>query len=101
MKTKIFNQRIHAKKRLQQRFGININRHEYQELVKQIKCGRAKFLKRESNRVTLFLVEWQGRYIRVVYDGIRKNIVTALSCPCEEICPGNSIGRVAVLEIAL
>ena len=71
-------QRSHAKRRFYERFGILLNRKDRQNLINQIQGNRAKFVEKESNRVSLWDVMVKGKIIRVVYDKDRKNIVTAL-----------------------
>ena len=71
-------QRIHAKRRLEERFGLTINRHQMRELVQQIHAGRAEHLETQSNRISIKVVSFQGKKFAVVYDGKRKTIVTFL-----------------------
>jgi hypothetical protein len=71
-------QRIHAKHRAQQRFGLTLNRHDLQRLVEQIQAGRARVIKRSSLRVSVLELAVDGVAIQVVYDHKRKNIVTFL-----------------------
>ena len=74
--------RIHAKRRLSERYGIAVNRVGLAEIVILIQSGKAKFLERQSNRVTVWDVTFRGQQIRVVYDTHRHAVVTAL--PVEE-----------------
>lgn len=71
-------QRVHAKRRIEERFGLTLNRQTYFHLVKRIQTGRATFIGRQTNRVKLYEIEYQGVVMRVVYDNIRHNIVTFL-----------------------
>lgn len=48
----------------------------HDELVRQIQDGRAKFLSRQSNRLTRFLVDLHGIPTVACYDKHRKLIVT-------------------------
>lgn len=73
-------QRIHAKKRIKQRLGIEINRHEYKELVERIVNGKYKKAKKQSRRVTLFEMIIKDIKSVVVYDNERHNIVIAWRC---------------------
>lgn len=74
--SKAKNQRIHAKRRAEQRFGLTLSRADLNELVRQIQRGEAEFLARESNRVSRFRVRVRGASAEVIYDKQRKNIVT-------------------------
>lgn len=71
-------QRVHAKYRAQQRYGLNLNRHDLRRLVEQIQAGNAKVIKRSSLRVSVLELAVDGIAIQVVYDYKRKNIVTFL-----------------------
>ncbi len=75
---KVVWEREHAKLRLHQRYGIVTNRFGLAELVKEIQAGRATFVQRQSNRVTVFDVPFRGQTVRCVYDKMRHSIVTAL-----------------------
>ncbi len=71
-------QRIHAKRRLEERFGLTINRHQLRDLVLQIQSGKAEHLETQSNRISIKAVTVNGQKIAVVYDRNRQNIVTFL-----------------------
>ena len=83
------NQVRHALRRARdpERLGINLNEEQYWRLVKQIKrqyrppyVGRAVFVGKESIRVSFWFV-WFGEremWLPVVYDSVRKTIVTFL-----------------------
>lgn len=46
--------------------------------MKQIQEGKAKLVRKESNRVGVFEVTLEGALVQVVYDKERKTIVTVL-----------------------
>lgn len=71
-------QRIHAKKRAAQRYGLVLNRGQLRQIVQLIQEERGVFLERQSLRVTLWQIEWEGRLCKVVYDSQRKNVVSFL-----------------------
>jgi hypothetical protein len=76
-------QKAHAKRRLLERYGLTLSEKEIQSLIAQIHNNQAKFISRRSLRVATFdVVIYVGfpeqKTLRVVYDKIRKNIVTAL-----------------------
>ncbi len=68
----------HLRKRMQQRLGLRLHKHRHQEMISQIQNGVAKFIKRQSNRITLWILEVEGNQVKVVYDSKRKQIVTVL-----------------------
>jgi len=75
------NQMKHAKLRAGERYGIELKPNAYQTLLmmiwKPVK-GKSAFLKRQSNRVTLWALFYEDQWLPVVYDSIRKTIVTIL-----------------------
>ena len=76
------NQRYHAEIRSFQRFGFVI---DVDEAIRDIQQGRAKFLFRQSNRVTAWEISQKGERIVVIYDKMRKMIVTTLPKEALEI----------------
>jgi len=68
----------HFKKRLRERYGIDIDENRYNELVGSIKKGKAIFVERQSCRISVHKVEIQKLLVPVVYDGKRHSLVTAL-----------------------
>jgi hypothetical protein len=71
-----------------ERYGIELNRIQRKELVKAIQRGDSTIIERQSHRVTVR--EVQG--MRVVYDQLRKEIVTFL--PKEEDDCSEPLARV-------
>ena len=78
MKSKAKNQKRHAKERALERYGLVLTRAVYREWVKLIQSHKATFVSRTSHRLTRFIVHWEGQDFPVVYDSIRKTIVTVL-----------------------
>lgn len=72
------NQIKHARRRFKQRFDISLNDNQYMQLINRIKNGKGEFVKRQSNRITIWDLEFEGELIRVVYDKKTTAIVTAL-----------------------
>lgn len=68
----------HARRRFLERFGLRISDNGLREMVLQIQSARAEFVRKESNRVSLWKVRYCGELFDVVYDKQRKNIVTVL-----------------------
>jgi len=71
-------QRLHAKRRALQRYGLVLGVKEQEEIIKLIQRGKAKFINRDSLRVTIFAVEYEGKLLKVVYDGERKTLASVL-----------------------
>lgn len=72
------SQRIHAKKRLAQRFGMKVNREMYAQINQIILSGNSKPLSRQSNRVTIHQVTIAGHLMKVAYDKLRHQIITVM-----------------------
>jgi len=75
--------RIHAKRRLGERFGVFANRNVIQDVVRQIQNGTAVFAGRQSVRKTCWKVLVDGKPMIAVYDKQRKTVLTFL--PPEDI----------------
>jgi hypothetical protein len=75
--------RIHAKRRLGERFGVSANRNVIQGVVRQIQSGTAVFACRQSVRKTCWKVLVDGKPMIAVYDKERKTVLTFL--PPEDI----------------
>lgn len=70
------NQKQHFKRRMIQRFGINVNKLKYKEYLIKIKTN--KFLiGRRSRRISYHLVKDDNKAIVVVYDNLRGVLVSA------------------------
>lgn len=68
----------HALQRAKERYSINLSIDDYLDLVRQIQAGHAKFVERQSNRITLFEIRIRNFTVVVVYDKKRHVIVTFL-----------------------
>lgn len=68
-------QTVHALKRFKQRFNMVLTQAELFMIVNQIQDGQATFV---SRRISKFKVKINGRNYSVVYDRLRKSIVTVL-----------------------
>lgn len=84
MSDKTRSLRVHTKRRMSERFGKQINRRDIQAMVRAIQTfagsnvQSAKFVDRQSNRVTRWFVKHDGSWLPVVYDRNRRTIVTIL-----------------------
>jgi hypothetical protein len=77
-RTKADAQRIHAERRCFERYGAHLTDVMHEALVRQIQRGDAKLLEKQSLRLSLYRVSWEGEPMRVVYDRNRKTLVTFL-----------------------
>ena len=73
---KIKAQRIHAKNRFLERFGLYLNKSEYKDLITQIQTQKATCIGRDSNRITKWLVKYNNEQLIAIYDKNRHQIVT-------------------------
>ena len=65
-----------------ERTGLVFSRKLHKIFVQKIHAQRnAIFVKRESNRITVWEITHESLIYRVVYDCLRKNIVTVLRWP--------------------
>ena len=87
MATKAKTQKNHARRRFQERLGINLTNELHKIIVKKIQNNEAHLVEKQSNRVSVWDVDTNGivsseymdiKTIRVVYDSKSKNIVTTL-----------------------
>ena len=72
------SQRVHARQRFQERFGIDLNQAKRQEIVGMIKGRKATFILHQTNRMSLWDVALDHQVIRVAYDQTRQEVVTAM-----------------------
>ena len=68
----------HFKRRMYERWGILLKNGQEKEIVDLIQTGQAKFVGRQSNRVTVWNVPYLGMTIPMLYDSTRKQMITAL-----------------------
>lgn len=78
IKTKADGQQHHAIKRARQRFSLFLQEHDYDHMVSLIKKGKSEFLQRTSRRTTIHKIEFEGTSMAVVYDSMRRKIVTVM-----------------------
>ena len=75
---KVYAERIHAKRRAEERLRVTLNRFDYADIVKQIIENRSVFVKKQTNRTSVHIVNVKGIESFAVYDRTRKAIVTFL-----------------------
>ena len=80
-------QRNHAKKRSVERFGAAIGDTGLAKIVAQIQNGQAKFVERQSLRISVWEIDYHGQRCNVVYDKQRKTIVTFLFTDDSPLAP--------------
>ena len=73
---KILN--AHAKKRAEERYGLNLNKEARHEIVQMIQTNQAEFVGKQSNNRTLWRVNYQEQSLNVVYDKARSTMCTVL-----------------------
>lgn len=78
MASKAKCQRRHAKHRAAARYDLFLTDQNLEAIVVQIQTGKAHFVGRQSNRVTHWDVQVEGKLARVVYDKARGQITTFL-----------------------
>lgn len=79
------NQIKHAKRRFAQRCDISVSDEDLNKMVLDIQKQNAIFVKKESNRVSLWNVTHLGKEYKVLYDKQRKSIVTVLEFENERL----------------
>lgn len=72
------SQKVHTLRRCFQRYGFRLSKKGYADIVRQIQSGEARFVEKQSNRVSIFEVYCKGEKIMVVYDCTRKTIASFL-----------------------
>lgn len=82
--TKKQSEAIHAKLRAIERYGVSLNNRDLEIIVGRIKNGNSKTIEKQSNRVSVHKVEYQGVEMIAVYDKHRKMIITFLPKEDEE-----------------
>lgn len=85
---KILN--AHAKKRAEERYGVNLNKHTRREIVSKIQSNQAKFVAKHSNNRTLWKVPHGEETLNVVYDKKRQTVCTVLPKDAVEFQPGGT-----------
>lgn len=70
--------RAHMRRKAAERFHITLTKKDRRDLVQQIQSGKAEFVKRESHRVSHFIVTLGMVRAICVYDRLRKEPITLL-----------------------
>jgi hypothetical protein len=83
---KILN--AHAKKRAEERYGLNLNKEARHEIVSMIQTNQAEFVGKQSNTRSLWRVNYQDQSLNVVYDKARSTMCTVLPKEAHEFQGG-------------
>ena len=75
-------ERLHARKRFFERYGLNFNNKIERLFLQIIKDGKARLVERQTNRVIILDVYYKLKPYRIVFDKKRKAIITALPKSC-------------------
>lgn len=68
---------IHTIKRVERRFGIQLNRLEVKEISKKIMKGKGKYLGKHSTNRSWWQLPVKGKQIAFLYDKKRQVTITA------------------------
>lgn len=71
-------QRIHAKRRALERYGLEVTEEVRDNLKSKVARGDGVFLYRTSRRVSVWELTLEGNEYRIAYDKNRKEIITFL-----------------------
>lgn len=78
-KTKSISERIHAKRRAFERYGLSLVKRDIQEICRQIEARKdASLISRQSLRVSHWEVLFRNTTLHVVYDKRRDMVITFL-----------------------
>lgn len=86
-KTKKQAQTKHAIQRAELRYGVVLNDHDLNQVVKLIQSGYSEIIEEQSNRVSIRKINYKNTDFILVYDKERKSIATFLP-PEAEANPG-------------
>jgi len=77
-RSKVRNNYIHTRRRIAQRYGVDVDRAAYKRLCGQIKNSRSVYLGRQTPSRTVHQVSLDGLKLIVVYNSNVGNICTVL-----------------------
>jgi len=76
------NQTVHFKRRFLERYGVDPNHADRLQMIAQIQKGHSRLISAQSLRVSIHAIWFNGKRYPVVYDKIRKSLVTVLPQEC-------------------
>jgi primosomal protein N'' len=68
----------HAKRRAEERYGINLSRDLYRQVSKMIQSGQSEFVEKQTLTRTVHYVELNGHRCKVVYSKKYRGVTTFL-----------------------
>lgn len=68
----------HTKGRLETRYALEVNKRDLERIIKLIQNKKGRFVRRESNSKTHWLLNYQGQELYVVYSKKTKTILTVM-----------------------
>jgi hypothetical protein len=78
----------HAKRRAEERYGLNLNKEARHEIVSMIQSNQAEFIGKQSNNRSLWRVQYHDQSLNVVYDKARSTMCTVLPREAHEFQKG-------------
>lgn len=76
--TKLHALKVHSKNRARVRYGLTLNNDDLRAIVQKIRSGSGTFVKKQTNRVSEWIVSHNGISLRVLYDKMRRMTITCL-----------------------
>jgi hypothetical protein len=73
------SQRVHAARRARERFGFTLSGNDQERICQMIRAGEGKFVRKDSNRLSVYDVQFKGFVMRAVYDKHRKSLATVMT----------------------
>ncbi|RZL04005.1 MAG: hypothetical protein EOP36_02390 [Rubrivivax sp.] len=71
-------ERSHTKRRLAERYGLEVSSDDLFKMAKALAHGQATLIAKQSRGVDHWLLDYQGLQLRLVFDRQRRSIITAL-----------------------
>ncbi|MDO8640845.1 MAG: hypothetical protein Q7R33_04825 [Nitrosarchaeum sp.] len=76
--SKLYAQHVHFQRRMIERQGTFLDPQSVIAIIRKIQSGESLHLRTQSNRVTIKGVKHNEKWFVVVYDKLRKSLVTIL-----------------------
>ena len=77
--SKAKDQEAHALRRAYLRYGLRLTQHDLHTIRNEIQEGRSTCVQTQSNRISVHDLVYKDVPVRVVYDKMRKTVVTFLT----------------------
>lgn len=72
------DQMHHAQQRFFSRWDVDLTKELHDHFVDEIQKHKARLLYKETNRLSIYLLQYESKNIPAVYDNQREQLVTAL-----------------------